>query len=195
MAISQDDIYLDYFKSSLKVFEKLLKDNDFLNKLKSGAIAISEAIKNGNKLLIAGNGGSAADAQHISTEFMVRLEKDDKREPLPVIALTNNSSLMTAIGNDLGFENIFSRQIQGIGNNGDIFMGISTSGNSKNILLALESARSKGMKTILLTGNNNTNRDWDIILSIPSDETNIIQIAHSLVEHILVKMTLNLTFL
>ena len=190
-----DSIYLEYFENSLKAFESLLKDKVFLDKLKKTAMLISEAIKNNHKILTAGNGGSAADAQHITTEFIVRLDKKDYRKALPAIALTTNSSVITAGANDLGFSNIFSRQVEGLGNEGDIFWGISTSGYSENILNALKIAKAKGLKTVLLTGNHKIKDNWDIIISVPSHETNIIQIAHSLIEHILVNMVINLTFL
>ncbi len=194
MKVPLDDIYLKYFKKSLSVFEKILADDDFLIKIKKTAEIISLSFAEDHKVLIAGNGGSAADAQHLATEFMVRLEKKDNRRSLPVIALNTNSSLITAAGNDFGFKTIFSRQIEGFGNKGDVFIGISTSGTSENIVNAFNTAKNRGLHCILFTGEKEIKENWEIVLSIPTKETNIIQIAHSLIEHILVKMVLNLTF-
>ena len=106
---------------------------------------IIKALKAGNKLLFCGNGGSAADCQHLATEFMVRLSHDIQRPALPALALTTDSSNLTAGGNDIGFENIFARNVEGLGNKGDILIGISTSGNSKNILNAFAEAKEKGI--------------------------------------------------
>ena len=107
---------------------------------------LANAFKNGNKLLLCGNGGSAADCQHIAAEFMIRLSHDVDRPAIPAIALTTDTSNLTAGGNDIGFENVFARNVEGLGNPGDVLIAISTSGNSSNVLKAVEKAKSKKMK-------------------------------------------------
>lgn len=140
----------------------------------------------GNKILLCGNGGSAADAQHIAAELTGRYLKKNRR-PLPAIALTTDTSALTALGNDFGIEHIFSRQVLALGVKGDILIAISTSGNSVNILAAIESARSLGMQTIGLTGGSGGKlRDLcDETLIVPSSHTPHIQEMHILIAHIL----------
>jgi D-sedoheptulose 7-phosphate isomerase len=144
-----------------------------------------EAILRGQKILIAGNGGSAADAQHIAAEFVGRYEK--ARHSMPAIALTVDTSALTAISNDFGFEAVFSRQIEGLGQEGDVFIGISTSGNSPNIIKAVESARQKKLKIILFLGKNGgiLRGQGDIDILIPSERTARIQEMHILIGHII----------
>ena len=142
----------------------------------------------GNKLMVAGNGGSAADAQHLVAEFVVRLSAN--RRALPAIALSTDSSIMTAAGNDFGFEQIFARQIEALAQPGDVFLGISTSGNSPNILCALRSARELGVTTVGLSGNGGGQMrslcGHNIV--IPSTVTMNIQEAHLTLEHIFCMM-------
>jgi len=142
------------------------------------------ALKSGHKLMIAGNGGSAADAQHVVAEFVVRL--CDDRPALRAVALTTNTSILTAAGNDYGFERIFARQIEAIGQAGDVFMAISTSGTSPNILRALERAKEMGITTIGLSGATGGKMRLlcDYCVRIPSDVTMHIQQAHLALEHI-----------
>ncbi len=151
---------------------------------------LAGAFRNGNKLLLCGNGGSAADSQHIATEFMIRLSHDLQRPAIPAIALTTDSSNLTAGGNDIGFENVFARNIEGLGNKGDILIAISTSGNSKNIVNAVETAHKKGMKVIGLLGNNGgaLKALVDIPIVIPSANTQRIQEGHITVAHILCEL-------
>ncbi len=151
---------------------------------------LSEAFRNGNKLLLCGNGGSAADSQHIAAEFMIRLSHDLNRPAIPAIALTTDSSNLTAGGNDIGFENIFARNIEGLGNKNDILIAISTSGNSKNIINAVETARKKGMKTIGFLGNSGglLKPLVDVPIIIPSSNTQRIQEGHITVAHILCEL-------
>ena len=148
------------------------------------ADATVAALKAGGKLMVAGNGGSAADAQHLAAEFVCRLADD--RPAMRAIALTNNSSALTAISNDYGFERIFARQIEALGERGDIFFGISTSGNSPNVLRALELCRTMGIITIGLTGKSGGKMPplCDYCLRIPSEVTMYIQQAHLALEHI-----------
>jgi D-sedoheptulose 7-phosphate isomerase len=137
-----------------------------------------EALESGNKLIFFGNGGSAADAQHLATEFVVRFKTN--RRALAALALTTDTSLLTAAGNDLGFEYIFSRQLEALGKKGDMAIGISTSGKSPNILHALRVAREQGLITVGLTGENGENFSslCDILLKIPSATTSRIQEMH-----------------
>ncbi|HSR70104.1 MAG TPA: D-sedoheptulose 7-phosphate isomerase [Acidobacteriota bacterium] len=145
-----------------------------------------DTMKSGRKLLVMGNGGSAADAQHIATEFVVRLQGD--RGPLPAIALTTDTSTLTAAGNDYGFEEIFARQVQALAREGDVVIGISTSGNSENVLRGLKAARALGAVTAALTGGDGGKlRDLaDHVIVVPSRSTARIQEMHILIGHLLV---------
>lgn len=160
-------------------------ENELAEPFGALARAASAALKNGNKLLFFGNGGSAADAQHLATEFVVRFHKN--RKSLAAIALTTDTSILTAAGNDFGFETIFARQIEGLGNKGDIAIGISTSGNSPNVLKALETAREMGLTTVGLGGctGGGLKQLCDICLIVPSFSTARIQECHILLGHIL----------
>jgi D-sedoheptulose 7-phosphate isomerase len=144
-----------------------------------------EALQQGHKILLAGNGGSAADAQHIAAELVGRFETE--RRSLPALALTVDTSALTAISNDYGFDHVFARQIEGLGNEGDVFIGISTSGNSPNIIKAVEVAQRKGLEIIVLSGRNGgILRGMGMAeIIVPSDITARIQEMHILVGHIL----------
>ena len=148
------------------------------------------AYKDGNKLLLCGNGGSAADCQHIATEFMIRLSHHIQRPALPAIALTTDSSNLTAGGNDIGFENIFARNVDGLGMIGDVLLAISTSGNSPNIIKAVDAAHSKGMKVIGLLGGNGgkLNPIVDLPIVVPSSNTQRIQEGHITIAHIVCEL-------
>ena len=160
--------------------------------------AISEltanAMRNGRTLLVAGNGGSAADAQHLVAEFVARLTVD--RPALRAIALTTDTSILTAIGNDYGYDYVFARQVEALGQAGDVFLGISTSGNSKNIVRALHEAKKRGITTIGFTGNGGGVMrglcDYNVI--IPSETTMNIQESHIALEHIYCMMVERFTF-
>ncbi len=146
------------------------------------------ALARGNKILLCGNGGSAADAQHLAGEFVNRFLID--RPPLPAIALTTDTSALTAIGNDFGFENIFIKQVQALGNKGDILLGISTSGNSPNIVLAFREAQARGLITVGLTGEGGGDMESvsDLLLSVPHTHTPLIQEVHIAAGHILCQL-------
>ncbi|MFZ2325179.1 MAG: D-sedoheptulose 7-phosphate isomerase [Ignavibacteriaceae bacterium] len=148
------------------------------------------AYKDGNKLLLCGNGGSAADCQHIATEFMIRLSHHIQRPALPAIALTTDSSNLTAGGNDIGFENIFARNVEGLGVLGDILLAISTSGNSPNIIKAVEKAHSKGMKVIGFLGGSGGKLKSivDLPIVVPSFNTQRIQEGHITIAHIVCEL-------
>lgn len=144
-----------------------------------------EALGNGNKVIFCGNGGSAADSQHLAAELMGRYKFD--RAPMPAMSLTVDTSALTAIGNDYGYDKVFSRQLKGIGNEGDVLVGISTSGNSKNILDAFAVAKDKGIKTVAFTGEAGGEmlKSADICLNVPSSTTNNIQEMHIACGHLI----------
>lgn len=175
----------EHFEQSLAVKEQILKDMLLIELIKNVSLEVIKAYKNGNKTLLAGNGGSAADAQHIAGEFVSRFYFD--RPGIASIALTTDTSVLTAIGNDYGYEELFARQVQAQGVKGDIFIGISTSGNSKNILKALEVCKEKGILSIGLTGASGGAMSGlcDFCIKVPSSCTPRIQEAHILIGHII----------
>ena len=147
---------------------------------------IAKSFRAGGKVLLCGNGGSAADCQHLATEFVSRLTKDFERPGLPAIALTTDTSFLTAFSNDCGFEDVFARQVQALGNPEDLLMGISTSGCSTNVVRAAQEAKNRHMAVIILTGENGPLADMgDVAISVPSTDTQHIQEAHIAIEHIL----------
>jgi len=163
-------------------------------KLEQAAAACIKSLREGGKILLAGNGGSAADAQHIAGEFVSRFAFD--RPGLPAIALTTDTSILTAIGNDYGYEKLFARQVQALGQQGDVFIGYSTSGQSPNVLLALEEARLNGLICIGLTGNRGgpMRKLCDHLLEVPSADTPKIQEGHLVLGHILCGLVENAIF-
>jgi D-sedoheptulose 7-phosphate isomerase len=184
-----EDCMKNYITSQIqeaqRVMTAMVADEDLLQQLEGAAAACIACMKTGNKILLAGNGGSAADAQHIAGEFVSRFMFD--RPGLSAIALTTDTSILTAIGNDYGYEKLFARQVQAHGQKGDVFIGYSTSGKSPNILLALEEARSRGLVCIGLTGNRGgpMKELCDHILEVPSADTPKIQEGHLVLGHIL----------
>ncbi len=151
---------------------------------------ICKAYRDNKKMLLCGNGGSAADCQHIATEFMIRLSHHIQRPALPAIALTTDTSNLTAGGNDIGWENVFARSIEGLGNEGDILLAISTSGNSPNVIKAIEKAHEKKMKVVaLLGGSGGKMKDIvDVPIIIPSKNTQRIQEGHITIAHIICEL-------
>jgi D-sedoheptulose 7-phosphate isomerase len=178
------DLVQKQLAQSIATMQAVLADEKISDTLVTIAELTAQAMHDGHKLLVAGNGGSAADAQHLVAEFVVRLTVD--RSALRAIALTTDSSILTAAGNDYGFDQLFSRQIEALGQPGDVFLGISTSGNSKNILNALHQAKKIGVTTIGFSGNDGGQMrslcDHNII--IPSTVTMNIQESHLALEHI-----------
>jgi D-sedoheptulose 7-phosphate isomerase len=164
---------------------QIQQDEALLTKLEAAATYCESALKQGKKILFAGNGGSAADAQHLAAELVVRLSYH--RPGLSAMALTTDSSILTAIGNDYSFEELFSRQIESLGQAGDVFIAISTSGKSANILRALKTARTKQITTIGLTGLHAPAmaEHCDVTLNIPTKETQKIQECHIMFGHII----------
>jgi D-sedoheptulose 7-phosphate isomerase len=171
--------------NSIELKENILRSEDLVEKIFQASQLIYTAFKNGNKVLFCGNGGSAADAQHLAAEFSGRFYKD--RKALPSEALHCNTSYLTAVANDYGFEFVYSRIIEGIGNEGDVLVGISTSGNSKNIINALSLAKKIEMNTISLTGEagGKMKKSSDIHINVPSKDTPRIQESHILIGHII----------
>ncbi|BAU26506.1 phosphoheptose isomerase [Aneurinibacillus soli] len=170
---------------SIEVKQKLLADENLMELIETIARKAVEVYQNGNKILISGNGGSAADAQHIAGEFVNRFYFD--RPGLPAIALTTDTSVLTAVGNDYGYEHLFARQIQANGVAGDMFIGMSTSGNSSNIIRALEECRKKEIVTVGFTGETGGKMAalCDYCIKVPSVETPRIQESHILIGHII----------
>jgi D-sedoheptulose 7-phosphate isomerase len=168
-----------------ELLARLLADDPLVAELEKVAHCCVAAIRSGGKVLFAGNGGSAADAQHLAAEFVCRFAFD--RAGLPAFSLVTDSSVMTAIGNDYGFEHLFARQIQAVGVAGDVFVGISTSGHSPNILLALAEARRKGLVAVGFTGESGGKMldHCDLCIRIPSQDTPRIQEGHIVLGHIL----------
>ena len=155
----------------------------------AAAKLVADGLKSGAKLLLCGNGGSAADCQHMATELVGVLTKELKRPGLPAIALTTDTSFLTAYSNDFGFEGVFERQVQALGAPGDVLIGISTSGNSRNVLLAAEAARRAGMSVIALTGSGGALGGLaDVAIRVPSSNTQYIQESHLTIEHIICEL-------
>jgi len=166
------------FKNEIENFKKLNEMQDVI--LKASDI-INKAFESGNKLLLCGNGGSAADCNHIAAEFISRFQKE--RVSLPAISLSANNSIITAIANDYSFDDVFSRQIEGLGKKNDVLIAISTSGKSKNVLAAIKQAKKQGLKVIFLTGENKTDLDVELEINAPSAVTAQVQQMHIAIYH------------
>ena len=152
----------------------------------SAASLIAESFQSGGKLLLCGNGGSAADCQHLAAEFVSVLSQSFKRPALPAIALTTDSSILTAYSNDFGFDGVFERQVEALGRAGDVLMGLTTSGGSRNVVRAMKTAQQRGLRTIALTGEAGMkDHRPDVEIRIPHRDTMIVQEAHLAVEHLI----------
>ena len=186
----QDKIinYLDNASENFKLFKREAKN------IEEATHIVINALKNKNKIIFCGNGGSAGDSQHLAAELMGRYKID--REPLPSMALTVDTSSITAIGNDYGYENVFSRQLKGIGNEGDVLVAISTSGNSENVIKAIEEAKQMGITIVSFTGDKKSkmNTMSDVCICAPSNETNHIQEMHITVGQLICGITENTLF-
>jgi len=176
---------LDYLVRSRDTLQAAIDDPGFTSAIEDIAETIGNGLVAGHKLILAGNGGSAADAQHIAGEFIGRLNYD--RAPAAAIALTTDTSVLTGVGNDYGFERVFERQILGLGSAGDIFVAISTSGRSPNIIRAMDAARQKHLTVVGFTGRAGGEMSWrcDLCLHAPSDNTQLIQQIHITAAHII----------
>jgi phosphoheptose isomerase len=194
------ELYSDYFK---RVNDYLLKSADVKRataekcrqSILTAAQYFAQTFRLGGKLLLCGNGGSAADCQHMAAEFVSRFSKDLDRPALPALALTTDTSILTAVSNDAAFEGVFERQVQALGKPGDLLFAISTSGNSPNVIRAVESAAKAGMRTVALTGNGGRlAKMTDVAISVPSADTQHIQEAHLAVEHVLCELVETMLF-
>ncbi len=174
--------------ASIEVKANLLNDESLINQILTVVNKATESFKNGNKVLFCGNGGSAADAQHLAAEFSGRFYKD--RKALPSEALHCNTSYLTAVANDYSYDVIYSRLIEGVGNSGDILIGLSTSGNSKNIVNAFLKAHELGILTVGFTGNTGgaMKEVSDMLINVPSTDTPRIQESHILIGHIICEL-------
>jgi len=181
----KDDVIRREISDSISVKQKILEDEALVHSIQVVADECIAAYQRGNRILLAGNGGSAADAQHIAAEFVSRYAFD--RPGLAAIALTTDTSVLTAIGNDYGYEQIFRRQLEANGRPGDVFIGISTSGDSPNILTALQCARELGVVAVGLTGQGGTEMQscCDYCIKVPSVSTPRIQESHILLGHLI----------
>ena len=183
------EIIKSIFQESIRVKEETLKDN--LSLIIKSVEEIVKVFENNGKLFFMGNGGSAADSQHIAAEFVGRFQKE--RRSLPAIALTTDSSILTALGNDYGFDIIFARQLEGLGRRGDLVVAISTSGNSKNVIEGVKKAKELGIKSIALTGCGGGRLAGlcDINLIVPSNKTARIQESHICIAHAICELVEN----
>ena len=175
------------FKKIIEAHEEAVAGlkKDCLPELKIMAEICRQAIKNGHKILLCGNGGSAADSQHIAAEFVGRFVKE--RKGLPAIAFTTDTSILTAIGNDYGYDEVFRRQVDAIGREGDVLIGISTSGNSGNVVKAFEQAKKQGMKILALTGHKESKMSAlaDVAIKVPAPITARVQECHIMIGHMI----------
>jgi len=182
--MSREDRARAHLLASIQVKQQVIES--CLPQILAAADLITETFRATGKLLLCGNGGSAADCQHMAAEFVSRLTKDFERPALPAIALTTDTSFLTAYANDLDFQGIFARQIEALGKPDDVLIGISTSGSSLNVIRAVESARQSKLKIITLTGNGGTLTGLaDVSIAVPSSNTQHIQESHLAIEHIL----------
>jgi D-sedoheptulose 7-phosphate isomerase len=189
MSSKRDALITSSIQDSIKVKQSLLEDKVLLTQIADVIQEFVKALTNGHKLLLFGNGGSAADAQHIAAEFVGRFQME--RTPLPALALTVNTSALTGIGNDYDYVNVFSRQVEALGQAGDVAVGITTSGKSPNVIKGLAAAKAKGLVTVGLTGKYGTmlQEVSQYCLCVPSDQTPRIQESHILIGHIVSQIT------
>jgi D-sedoheptulose 7-phosphate isomerase len=188
------DFIRSQIEESLRVKNLILEDNVIQISIKESATQCCKSLKKGNKILFAGNGGSAADAQHLAAELVNRFGFE--RPGIAAIALTTDTSILTSISNDSGFEKLFARQVEAIGNKGDVIFFLSTSGNSPNILSGIKEAKKKGIITIGMTGKSGGKMSslCNLIIKVPSNETARIQEAHILIGHIICAIVENTIF-
>ena len=187
--IDMNDLYTikKVFKQHIALAQQV-GESRILEQIAASAVIIKNSLKNGKKVLFCGNDGSAADSQHRAAEFVGRFQKE--RVGLPAIALTVDTSILTAVANDYGYDTVFARQVQALGNDGDVLVGLSTSGNSKNVLAAIDVAKAKGMQCIGLTaqGGGKMAEVCDICMSVPGPVTARAQEIHILIGHILCEL-------
>lgn len=177
------------FVTSIELKQQVL-EGDYLDTLVIMAERIVQSIANGGKLMLCGNGGSAADAQHLVAELLVRLHPQVNRKAIPAMALALDTSTITACANDYNFESLYERVVQGLGRKGDVLLGLTTSGRSKNVIRALQAAREQGIVTLgfLGSGGGDTTKGCDVALIVPSSNPNRVQEVHITLGHILMEM-------
>lgn len=175
-------------EENISVKKSILSDTHLIDAIERAATVVVNAIKNGNKIIFCGNGGSAADSQHLAAELIGKFYFN--RRSLPAVSLTVNTSIITAIGNDFGFDKVFARQLEGIGKAGDVLIGLSTSGNSENVVEAFRLAKELGISTVAFTGESGgiLRNIADILINVPSSDTPRIQEAHIMVGHIICEL-------
>ncbi len=175
-------------KESIVVKERILSNEELLTRIQKAGEVVRKALREGNKVLLCGNGGSASDSLHIAGEFVGRFQKE--RESFPAISLNADVASLTAIANDYGYEHVFERGVEGYGKQGDVLIGISTSGNSENVILAMKKAHERGVISIGLSGKNGgkMNSVADISIVVPSDCTARIQESHIMIGHIICEL-------
>ncbi|MDY6327002.1 MAG: D-sedoheptulose 7-phosphate isomerase [Bacteroidales bacterium] len=189
-----DKRIIQSISDSVSVKQAILGDAAFLERVQSAADMIAESLRNGGRVHFCGNGGSASDAQHLAAELSGRFYFD--RPPLNAEALHCNTSYLTAVGNDYGYDIVFSRLLQGTSKKGDVVVGISTSGNSANVVKAFETAKEMGLKTIAMTGasGGEMRKTADILLNVPSEDTPRIQESHIMLGHIICELVEKILF-
>jgi len=194
MSNSREAFVSQYLAESVSVLSALAIDGDARSVLLRFADIIVNSLRADGKLMVAGNGGSAGDAQHIAGEFVVRLMYD--RAPLAAVALSTDGSVLTAGGNDYGFEHVFERQVLALGRRGDVFLGISTSGNSPNVLRAIEAARGRGIAVLGFSGGDGGRmaKACDHLFLAPSNKTALIQQTHIVVAHVVCALVVRAMF-
>ena len=188
-----NELVKEHFKNSIKTKKEILNNIEIINQISKLAENCFETLKNEGKIIFAGNGGSFSDAQHLSTEFVSKFQIE--RLPLASIALGTNNSSISAIGNDYGFENIFSRELEAFGQKKDIFIALSTSGKSKNILQAIKKSNQMGLKSVCLTGitGGEVNKECECI-KVPSNNVAFIQECHITIGHVICGIVESLMF-
>jgi D-sedoheptulose 7-phosphate isomerase len=185
MPTSLNDLVKGNIEENLSLQQALLRDQALIDAVGQAGQSLAESLEKGGKVFFFGNGGSAADAQHLAAELVGRFERE--RRALPGIALTVNTSSLTAIGNDYSYESVFARQLEGLGRKGDVAVGISTSGKSPNVIAGLRAARAMGIGTIGMTGHSGAQMAGlvDYLIAVPAKRTARVQEAHILIGHIL----------
>lgn len=190
---SGQDVIREHCKRSAEVMLRVA--DTCAADIEHAADLIADTFRAGGKLLICGNGGSAADSQHMAAELVSRLTVDFERPGLPAIALTTDSSVLTAYANDFDFDGVFARQVQALGRPGDVLLGISTSGSSRNVVRAVEQARAAGMRVVTLTAERGTLREIaDVSIAVPATGTAHVQEVHLAIEHIICHLVERLVY-
>jgi D-sedoheptulose 7-phosphate isomerase len=188
--VDPEDLARRFLRSSARLAEELVDDEEVVAAAARAGKLLGEALRSGGKVMFCGNGGSAADAQHLAAELVGRLDRGRERPPLSALALTTDTSILSAVANDLGFEEVFARQVEGLGRPGDALVCISTSGSSPNVILAAEAARDRGVSVIALLGPARSRLDdlADVALHAPGESSVQVQHGHGILGHLLCEL-------